>query len=50
MKGGYFAGLLTGGLIVAAAVIMMPYLKPTIDTAMEKGREFIDDKVGRMQK
>jgi len=50
MKGGYFAGMLTGGLIVAAAVIMAPYLKPTLDTAMEKGREFIDDRMGKMQK
>jgi ABC-type protease/lipase transport system fused ATPase/permease subunit len=50
MKGGYFAGMLTGGLIVAAAVIMAPYLKPTIDNAMEKGREFIDDRMGKMQK
>ncbi len=50
MKGGYLAGMLTGGLIVAAAVIMAPYLKPTLDSAMEKGRDFIDDKMGKMQK
>lgn len=47
MRSGYFAGMLAGGLIgMAAALWVMPYLKPTIDTAVEKGKDFIEDKFG----
>ena len=47
MKGGYFAGMLAGGLIgMVAALWVAPYLKPTINTAMEKGKDFIEDKFG----
>ncbi len=50
MKGGYFAGMLAGGLIgIAAAVIVMPYMKPMINNAMEKGKDFIEDKFQNMQ-
>lgn len=44
MKGGYFAGMLAGGLIgLAAAVIVMPYVRPVINNAMEKGKDFIEN-------
>jgi hypothetical protein len=50
MKGGYFAGMLAGGLIgMTAAIIAMPYLRPVINTAMEKGKDFIQDNVQNMQ-
>lgn len=44
MKGGYFAGMLAGGLIgLAAAVIVMPYVRPVINNAMEKGKDFMEN-------
>jgi gas vesicle protein len=47
MKGGYFAGMLAGGLIgMAAAMWLMPYIKPTISTAVEKGKDFVEDAFG----
>lgn len=47
MRGGYFAGMLAGGLIgMAAAIWVMPYLKPAINTAVEKGKDFVEDKFG----
>lgn len=51
MKGGYFAGMLAGGLLgITAAFVFMPYLRPVITNAMEKGKDFIDDKIQTMQK
>lgn len=47
MKGGYLAGMLAGSLIgMAAAIWVMPYLKPTINTAVEKSKDFMEDKLG----
>ena len=50
MKGGYFAVMLAGGLIgIAAAFFVMPYLRPVINSAVEKGKDFIEDKMDKIQ-
>jgi hypothetical protein len=50
MKGGYFAGMLAGGLMgMVAAIIVMPYIRPVITNAMEKGKDFIQDNIQNMQ-
>ena len=47
MKSGYLAGMVAGSLIgMVAAIWVMPYLKPTINTAVEKGKDFMEDKLG----
>ena len=43
-------GVLAGGLIGAAAmVVAMPKLKPKINGAVKKSKEFIDEKLDSME-
>lgn len=51
MKAGYVVlGMLAGGVIGATAmVVAMPYIKPQINKAVHKSREFLDEKLENME-
>lgn len=50
MRTGYIAGMFAGSIIGAAAILIaLPYIKPKYNTMVHKSKEFLDDKLDKME-